>query len=99
MCGPDCKQIQQLLRHFSQNLKHQPADDAKGKVRRLPDSVESIPWGPLTSVHNIMEIPPVDGDMFQSGPKRWTDRQTLPQGHAFRLAKNQDNIKCAHTDE
>lgn len=53
--------------------KLQPADGAKGKVRKSPKSQRLIFWAPLMFVQSFV---PMDPSVVEIFPKWWTKRQT-----------------------
>ncbi len=51
-----------------------------------------ILWGPWKSVPNFTVIHPTVVEIFQCGPKWWTDQKCHPESHVARVATNYNYI-------
>ncbi len=54
--------------------KGKPHSGARAKAMGSPKSLGFILWEPLMSLPNFMAINPIVVEIFQSGPKWWTNQ-------------------------
>ncbi len=66
-----------VFEYFIKKQKWQPHGGDRGKVRGSPKSVDFILWASWMSALNLTAIHPVVVEIFQSGPKRRTNRPWL----------------------